>query len=103
MDVSHDGERALLDTRSYHGTAADEATTMADIGIQAGAAGGRAGNGPLGYLAYHELKTYFSNQGNWLYLVSISICCFLLDFAFYGLGLNNPHLLLQSGLRQTNI
>ncbi|KIW00742.1 uncharacterized protein PV09_07726 [Verruconis gallopava] len=37
-----------------------------------------------------DLRYYFIEQGNWRYLAGTSICWFLLDFAFYGLGMNNP-------------
>lgn len=37
-----------------------------------------------------DLRYYFIQQGNWRYLAGTSICWFLLDFAFFGLGMNNP-------------
>ena len=93
MDVRYDGKRAFYDIRRYHAIATDEPTAREEIGIQAVTAGGRAGNGPPDYFTYQELKNYFWDEGNWLYLLSTSMCWFLLDFAFYGLGINNPRLL----------
>ncbi|KAF4631106.1 hypothetical protein G7Y89_g7029 [Cudoniella acicularis] len=37
-----------------------------------------------------ELYDYFITQGSWRFLAATSACWFLLDFAFYGLGINNP-------------
>ncbi|EME77811.1 uncharacterized protein MYCFIDRAFT_57367 [Pseudocercospora fijiensis CIRAD86] len=37
-----------------------------------------------------ELWQYLYHEGNWTYLFGTSICWLLLDFAFYGLGFNNP-------------
>lgn len=37
-----------------------------------------------------ELYQYFIAEGNWRQLAGCSICWFCLDFAFYGLGINNP-------------
>lgn len=42
------------------------------------------------YFAWQELKKFFWKQGNLRYLAATSICWFLLDFAFYGLGIGNP-------------
>lgn len=38
----------------------------------------------------HDLEHYFITQGNWRYLFATSTCWFLLDFAFFGIGMNNP-------------
>ena len=40
--------------------------------------------------AWHQLRQYFWVECNWRYLAGTSACWFLLDFAFYGLGINNP-------------
>ena len=42
-----------------------------------------------------ELIEFFWKQGNIKYLLGTSICWFLLDFAFYGLGINNPRVIAQ--------
>lgn len=40
--------------------------------------------------AWSEIHSYFIKEGNWRYLAGTSLAWFLLDFAFYGLGFNNP-------------
>jgi MFS transporter, PHS family, inorganic phosphate transporter len=42
-----------------------------------------------------ELVRFFWTEGNGKYLLGTSICWFLLDFAFYGLGINNPRVIAQ--------
>jgi PHS family inorganic phosphate transporter-like MFS transporter len=42
-----------------------------------------------------ELVRFFWTEGNGKYLAGTSICWFLLDFAFYGLGINNPRTIAQ--------
>ncbi|KAF2461878.1 inorganic phosphate transporter, partial [Lineolata rhizophorae] len=37
-----------------------------------------------------DIRQYFITEGNWRYLAGTSLCWFLLDVAFYGLGINNP-------------
>jgi PHS family inorganic phosphate transporter-like MFS transporter len=41
------------------------------------------------------LFEYFWKQGNIKWLLGTSICWFLLDFAFYGLGTNDPRVIVQ--------
>jgi hypothetical protein len=38
----------------------------------------------------YTVKDYFWKQGNWRYLVGTASTWFLLDFAFFGLGLSSP-------------
>jgi PHS family inorganic phosphate transporter-like MFS transporter len=40
--------------------------------------------------SWNELKQYFWVERNIKYLLGTSICWLILDFAFYGLGINNP-------------
>jgi len=42
-----------------------------------------------------ELINFFITQGNIKYLMGTAFCWFLLDFAFYGLGINNPRVIAQ--------
>jgi PHS family inorganic phosphate transporter-like MFS transporter len=42
------------------------------------------------YFTRQKLHEYFITEGNWMWLASTSACWFLLDFAFYGLGIDNP-------------
>ena len=43
----------------------------------------------------YDLHKYFIHEGNWCYLAGTSTCWFLLDLAFYGLGMYNPLTLAQ--------
>jgi PHS family inorganic phosphate transporter-like MFS transporter len=45
---------------------------------------------PPDYFTYDKLHEYFIAEGNWVWLAATSTCWFLLDFAFYGLGIDNP-------------
>jgi PHS family inorganic phosphate transporter-like MFS transporter len=45
--------------------------------------------------SYQELHQFFWTEGNGKYLLGTSICWFLLDFAFFGLGINNPRVIAQ--------
>lgn len=45
--------------------------------------------------SWSELKRFFWTEGNINYLAGTSLTWFLLDFAFYGLGINNPRVLAQ--------
>ena len=42
------------------------------------------------YFTREKLCHYFITEGNWMWLAATSTCWFLLDFAFYGLGIDNP-------------
>jgi PHS family inorganic phosphate transporter-like MFS transporter len=42
-----------------------------------------------------ELRRFFWTEGNLKYLLGTSVTWFLLDFAFYGLGINNPRVIAQ--------
>lgn len=42
-----------------------------------------------------DLYDYFWAQGNWRYLLGTSVCWFLVDFAFFGLGMGNPRTLAK--------
>ncbi|KAI9695064.1 MAG: hypothetical protein M1820_008957 [Bogoriella megaspora] len=42
-----------------------------------------------------DLKEYLFTNGNWRYLLGSSLSWFLLDFAFYGLGINSPREIAQ--------
>jgi MFS transporter, PHS family, inorganic phosphate transporter len=47
-----------------------------------------------------NLYDYFITQGSWRFLVGTSTCWFVLDFAFYGLGINNPRQIAEIWLWQ---
>jgi PHS family inorganic phosphate transporter-like MFS transporter len=45
--------------------------------------------------SYSELRRFFWEEGNIKYLVGTSLAWFLLDFAFLGLGINNPKVIAE--------
>lgn len=45
--------------------------------------------------SWPELHRFFWKDGNIKYLLGTSVCWFLLDFAFFGLGINNPRVIAQ--------
>jgi MFS transporter, PHS family, inorganic phosphate transporter len=47
-----------------------------------------------------DLYEYFIAQGSWRFLAGTSTCWFLLDFAFYGLGINSPRQIAHVWLDQ---
>lgn len=51
--------------------------------------------GPPEQFSKADLKEYFITQGNWRSLLGTSSCWFLLDFAFFGLGMGNPRVIAQ--------
>lgn len=58
--------------------------------------GARASDQPLpDQFSYEDIRGYFWTEGNWRYLLSTSACWFILDFAFYGLGIGNPKTLAK--------
>jgi MFS transporter, PHS family, inorganic phosphate transporter len=46
-------------------------------------------------LTEYTVKDYFWNRGNWRSLLGTSLTWFLLDFAFFGLGLSSPKAISQ--------
>lgn len=45
--------------------------------------------------SWPEIRRFFWEEGNIRYLMGTSITWFLLDFAFFGLGINNPRVIAQ--------
>lgn len=97
MDVDRDGKRALLDIRRHRARAADQPADLAaaqaaaieEIVRQGAHPGGAAIEKP-NYFTWPKVKEFLFTEGNWRYLIATSMCWFLLDFAFYGLAINNP-------------
>ncbi|ELR07480.1 hypothetical protein GMDG_08449 [Pseudogymnoascus destructans 20631-21] len=115
LDVDQDGARALRDTEQYlrqpgasFPTADDDSSRP--NGLAAVAPSGTAPTPPppgrrrrirrrlnIHHLpthpnpfSYAELKRYFWTEGNYRTLAGTALTWFLLDLAFYGLGINNP-------------
>lgn len=47
-------------------------------------------------LTRKDIQRYFITFGNWRSLAGLSLCWFLQDFAFYGIGLSNPQFLAKT-------
>jgi PHS family inorganic phosphate transporter-like MFS transporter len=51
----------------------------------------KEGDAPMSLqFSKRDLHRYFIAEGNWKTLAGASICWFLLDFAFFGIGMGNP-------------
>jgi PHS family inorganic phosphate transporter-like MFS transporter len=105
LDVQDDGDRAIYDTESHYGTSPSSSTIES---IQLGDIQGESTEADQhqepperqesqkedemlpDQFTYRAIREYFYDQGNWRYLAGTSLCWFLMDFAFFGLGLNNP-------------
>jgi MFS transporter, PHS family, inorganic phosphate transporter len=46
----------------------------------------------IGYFNYSDLSKYFWN-GAWRRVLGVSLCWFILDICYYGLGLNSPRII----------
>ena len=53
---------------------------------------GTSGSGTIGPFNYHDLAKYLS-QGAWKRVAGVSLCWFILDIGYYGLGLNSPRII----------
>jgi PHS family inorganic phosphate transporter-like MFS transporter len=95
LDVQNEGERAVNDTDTHFGISRESlvssAYEMVDGAQQEVHQEPIEQDEPLpDQFTYAGIKQYFYHEGNWRYLAGTSLCWFLLDFAFFGLGLNNP-------------
>jgi MFS transporter, PHS family, inorganic phosphate transporter len=96
MDVERDGKQAVLDIRRHRDLSNDQRATSRQDAIDEITRIGPDGNPARGeieklnYFTWLEVKNFLFTEGNWRYLAATSLCWFLLDFAFYGLGINNP-------------
>ena len=99
MDVERDGKRAVLDIRRHRDISNDQIANSAtarqdaiDEIIRIGPDGNPARREieKPNYFTLPEVKNFLFTEGNWRYLAATSLCWFFLDFAFYGLGINNP-------------
>jgi PHS family inorganic phosphate transporter-like MFS transporter len=98
LDVQGDADRAVLETRSHFGptndVAEDEDLELDEPECVEDAPPVGQQNNPTP--SYTELlRNYFLVDGNWRYLAGTSACWFLLDFAYYGIQINNPRLLAK--------
>jgi PHS family inorganic phosphate transporter-like MFS transporter len=122
LDVAKNPDRALIDTEVYYEQRAethlhyhdddemarghdfDHAGSM-DVNSDAGGADvpgsddGAESNEPVqkppGPFSWTVLHRVFIEERRWTYLVGTSLAWFLLDFAFYGLGIGNPRIIAK--------
>lgn len=93
LDVKNQGERAVQETDYHYGrlqeielSDAEELDGTGDLAVEV--------DEPLPIqFSWGDIKQYFIVEGNWCYLAGTSMCWFVLDFAFYGLGVNNPRVI----------
>ena len=90
LDVQKDPARAQEDAEQYFGSAQD-GSTNADARMSA------VLDHPFNDVAEVSLRAlskdvsqFFISQGNWRYLLGTAGTWFLVDWSFYGLGMNNP-------------
>lgn len=93
MDVLDDGMTALYDLRRHDRVETTEDYAMQEIGeisSEGDPPAEPAQQHTPNYFTAEELHQYFIAEGNWTWLAATSMCWFLLDFAFCGLGIDNP-------------
>jgi MFS transporter, PHS family, inorganic phosphate transporter len=106
LDVREDANRALLETREHYGTpnnatrtdlsAEDDEDLEEDVDdCDDASVGNTTENLSTKETYWGQLRNYFIINGNWRYLAGTSLCWFLLDFAYYGIQINNPRLLAK--------
>lgn len=108
LDVEGDGDRAWRDAQRYYDTQKKKQSVQHNAGVVSGPSGTtstvsvlrdqdpeRQSSGSSDDPLRPEWKIFFIDQGNIIYLLGTSLCWFLLDFAFFGLGINNPRVIAQ--------
>jgi PHS family inorganic phosphate transporter-like MFS transporter len=94
LEVKKQTPRAFRNTKRVYRNAVLENESVALQHLSTTSSGAYDGEAeiPLQF-SRKDLHFYFIKQGNWRYLAGTSICWFLLDFAFFGLGMGNPRTL----------
>ena len=97
LDVQGEADRAVLETRAHFGPSSsislDEDLELQDDENAEGTIEADA-EAPEPF-SKEDLRQYFLAEGNWRYLAGTAACWFLLDFAYYGLQINNPRFLAK--------
>ncbi|KAK7714860.1 hypothetical protein SLS57_006931 [Botryosphaeria dothidea] len=102
LEVRNDGDSAIKNTDQVYGSIMPEnSIPLRDR---------RRGNGHMTDMgepplpvqfSRQDLYSYFIEQGNIWYLVGTSLTWWLLDFAFYGLGMGNPRTLAKLWIKNS--
>lgn len=99
LDVQDEGDRAVKDTAVHYGVTDpvifQPDLEMDDIDPDMDRFDDEEDEPLPVPFSWIDIKQYFITEGNWRYLAGTSACWFLMDFAFYGLGINNPHTLAR--------
>ncbi|KAF2668632.1 phosphate transporter [Microthyrium microscopicum] len=91
LEVKRHGPRALANTARIY---PEDPDTQQEFEIHNGV---YANNEAIQYTQFSraDLYRFFIEEENYKYLVGTSACWFLLDFAFFGLGMGNPRTLAK--------
>ncbi|MCJ1477786.1 hypothetical protein MMC13_006459 [Lambiella insularis] len=94
LDVKNQGDRALKNTDSLYPSATN--LPYQDVPLLPLPTPAIQGDQALPrQFSRDDIHDYFWKQGNWRYLLGTSACWFLVDFAFFGLGIGNPRTLAK--------
>ena len=106
LDVQKDAYRAIKETQAHFGANAHASSTSLDLGdndLELSEELQNIHSNPnppapdaaaqAKQFSRQDLYEYFIAEGNWRYLAATSACWFCLDFAYYGLQINNPRFL----------
>ncbi|CAI6088409.1 unnamed protein product [Clonostachys chloroleuca] len=89
LDVRDRGQIAVENTQNLY---RENLRELQQIATASGTRLHRVDSLPV-QLTLPDMRDYFWNQGNWRLLAGTSACWFLLDVAFYGLGIGSPQIL----------
>ncbi|KAI1112284.1 MFS general substrate transporter [Nemania sp. NC0429] len=105
LDVKDRGYQAIINTiEIYPEEPGDVMQEMAEVGDGAGSnnddnqeddARSELDDPLPVQFSSHDIIDYFWTQGNWRSVAGTSLCWFLLDLAFYGIGINSPRTLAK--------
>lgn len=95
LEVKKETPRAFRNTQRVYRNV--QINSSPNIAFQSGDSNGKVDVGapePLQF-SKRDLHRYFIAEGNWRTLAGASTCWFLLDFAFFGIGMGNPRTLAK--------
>jgi PHS family inorganic phosphate transporter-like MFS transporter len=89
LEVKKETPRAFRNTQRVYRNV--RVNSSVNIPFQNGNTNAKEGDSPVPLqFSKHDLHRYFIAEGNWRTLAGASVCWFLLDFAFFGIGMGNP-------------